>query len=154
MPRINVLLPLPFALIQMDETTASVLDPGRRKTKTGYFRALARDDRPWGSDDPPGAAFTYAPGRSGQFAEQVLTGFTGILQIDGYAGYNRLLKRPAQDVRLAYCWAHARRKLREVSQTGTTPIADEGLKQIGKPYRIEKALLRISARLPFRNPVM
>ncbi len=30
----------------MDETTAPVLDPGRRKTKTGYFWALARDDRP------------------------------------------------------------------------------------------------------------
>jgi len=30
----------------MGETTASVLDPGRGKTKTGYFWALARDDRP------------------------------------------------------------------------------------------------------------
>ena len=93
----------------MDETTAPVLDPGRRKTKMGYFWALARDDRPWGGDDPPGVAFTYAPGRSGQYAEKILDGFDGILQVDGYAGYNRLLKRPAQDVQLAYCWAHARR---------------------------------------------
>ena len=122
----------------MDETAAPVLDPGRRKTKTGYFWALARDDRPWGGDDPPGVAFTYAPGRSGQYAETILTGFAGILQVDGYTGYNRLLKRPVQDVQLAYCWAHARRKLHEVSQTGTTPIADDGLKQIGKLYRIEK----------------
>ncbi|SEG37848.1 Transposase, partial [Jhaorihella thermophila] len=36
----------------MDETRAPVLDPGRRKTKTGYFWALARDDRSWGGDDP------------------------------------------------------------------------------------------------------
>lgn len=122
----------------MDETTAPVLDPGRRKTKTGYFWALARDDRPWGGDDPPGVAFTYAPGRSGQYAEDILEGFSGTLQVDGYAGYNRLLKRPAQDVELAYCWAHARRKLHEVAQTGTTPIADEGLKQIANLYRIEK----------------
>lgn len=42
----------------MDETTAPVLDPGRRKTKTGYFWALARDNRPWGGEDPPGVAFT------------------------------------------------------------------------------------------------
>ena len=41
-------------------------------------------------------------------------------------------------VHLAYCWAHARRKLHEVSQSGTTPIADEGLKQIAALYRIEK----------------
>lgn len=32
----------------MDKTRAPVLDPGSRKTKTGYFWALARDDRPWG----------------------------------------------------------------------------------------------------------
>lgn len=124
----------------MDETVAPVLAPGRRKIKTGYFWALARDDRPWGGEDPPGVAFTYAPGRSGQYAEDILKGFSGTLQVDGYAGYNRLLKRPAQDVQLAYCWAHARRKLHEVSQTGTTPIADEGLKQIAKLYRIEKEI--------------
>ncbi len=45
----------------MDATTAPVLDPGRRKTKTGYFWALARDFRSWGGEDPPGVAFTYAP---------------------------------------------------------------------------------------------
>ena len=122
----------------MDETTAPVLDPGQRKTKTGYFWALARDDRPWDGSAPPGVAFTYAPGRSGQYADKILSGFSGVLQVDGYAGYNRLLKRPTQDVQLAHCWAHARRKLHEVSQTGITPIADQGLRQITALYRIEK----------------
>lgn len=124
----------------MDETTAPVLSPGRKKTKTGYFWALARDDRPWVGDDPPGVAFTYAPGRSGQHADTILKGFRGTLQVDGYAGYNRLLKRPAQDVTLAYCWAHARRKLHDVTQSGAAPIAQEGLIQIQALYRIEKDL--------------
>lgn len=97
----------------------------RRRDQAG-IEALARDDRPWGGDDPPGVAFTYAPGRSGQYAEDILDGFSGTLQVDGYAGYNRLLKRPAQDVELAYCWAHARRKLHEVAQTGTTPSPMRG----------------------------
>jgi len=122
----------------MDETRAPVLDPGRKRTKTGYFWALARDDRPWGGEDPPGVAFTYAPGRSGQYADDILQGFSGILQVDGYAGYNRLLRRPKQDIKLAYCWAHARRKLYEVAQNATAPIAEEGLKQIAALYRIEK----------------
>ena len=43
----------------MDETTAPVLDPGRGRTKTGYLWALARDDRGWGGDDPPGVVFFY-----------------------------------------------------------------------------------------------
>lgn len=109
--------------------SAFELTPGRKRTKTGYFWALARDDRPWGGDDPPGVVFTYAPGRSGQHADNILKDFSGTLQVDGYAGYNRLLKRPAQDVTLAYCWAHARRKLHDVTQSGAAPIAQEGLAQ-------------------------
>lgn len=31
-----------------------------------------------------------------------------------------------------------RRKLHDISQTGTTPIADGGLKQIGLLYRVER----------------
>ena len=129
----------------MDETTAPVLAPGRKRTKTGYFWALARDDRSWDGNDPPGVAFTYAPGRSGQHAENILSGFSGILQVDGYAGYNRLLKRPTQDVKLAYCWAHARRKLHDVTQSGEAPIAQEGLAQIQTLHRIEKDLRGLSA---------
>ena len=128
------------AKLFMDETPAPVLAPGRKRTKTGYFWALARDDRPWGGDDPPGVAFTYAPRRSGQHADTILKGFSGVLQVDGYAGYNRLLKRPAQDVSLAYCWAHARRKLHDLTQSGAAPVAQEGLAQIQALYRIEKDL--------------
>ena len=35
--------------IAVDETIAPVLDPGRGRTKQGYFWAIARDDRPWGA---------------------------------------------------------------------------------------------------------
>jgi len=129
----------------MDETPAPVLAPGRKRTKTGYFWALARDDRPWGGDDPPSVAFTYASGRSGQHADNILKGFSGTLQVDGYAGYNRLRKRPTQDVTLAYCWAHARRKLHDISQSSAAPIALEGLAQIQALYRIEKDLRGQSA---------
>ena len=126
----------------MDETRAPVLDPGSGKTKTGYFWALARDDRPWGGNAPPGVAFTYTPGRSVQYAEQILQGFTGILQVDGYAGYNRLIApdRIGPDIRLAYCWAHARRKLIEITRTVSSPVAEEGVKRIGELYKIETEL--------------
>jgi hypothetical protein len=30
-----------------DETVVPVLDPGRGRTKQGYFWAIARDNRPW-----------------------------------------------------------------------------------------------------------
>jgi transposase len=139
----------------MDETRAPVLDPGSRKTKTGYFWALARDDRPWGGGSPPGVAFTYSPGRGGIHAERILEGFSGILQVDGYAGYNRLIgpDRIGPEIRLAYCWAHARRKLVEITRTGSAPIAEEGVKRIGELYRIEAELrsLPAAARLAGRQ---
>ena len=139
----------------MDETRAPVLDRGSRKTKTGYIWALARDDRPWGGGAPPGVAFTYAPGRGGVHAERILHGFSGILQVDGYAGYNRLIgpDRIGLDLRLAYCWAHARRKLVEITRNGTAPIAEDGVKRIGELYRIEAEMrgLDPEARLAGRQ---
>jgi len=66
--------------IAVDETRAPVLDPGRGRTKTGYFWAISRDDRPWGGTDPPGVAYTYAPGRGGEHAAALLAGYSGIVQ--------------------------------------------------------------------------
>ena len=71
-----------------DETTCPVLDPERGRTKKGYLWAVARDDRPWGGSDPPAVAYTDAPGRGGEHAQRILAGFTGVLQVDAYAGYN------------------------------------------------------------------
>ena len=105
----------------MDETPAPVLDPGRGRTKTGYLWALARDDRGWGGNDPPCVIFNYAPGRSGKYAEEFLQDFDGILQVDAYGGYNRLTKAGrtgGAPIVLAYCWAHARRKLFDLIETG------------------------------------
>jgi transposase len=64
---------------------APVLDPGRRRTKTGYLWAIARDDRPWGGTDPPAVVYLYAPGRGAEHAIRPLAGFRGILQVDGGA---------------------------------------------------------------------
>jgi transposase len=72
-----------------DETRCPVLDPGRGKTKTGYLWAIARDDRPWGGADPPAVAYSYAPGRGAQHAVKLLAGFSGVLQVDGYAAYRQ-----------------------------------------------------------------
>ena len=136
----------------MDETPAPVLNPGSGKTKKGYFWVLARDDRAWNGPEPPGVVFTYAPGRSGKYASDILQGFSGVLQIDGYAGYNRVLDlRDNQPIQLAYCWAHARRKLYELTHNNVAPIAEEGLKQIAALYRIEAQTRGTSAQERLAN---
>ena len=118
-----------------DETTAPVLDPGRGRTKTGQLWAYARDDRPWGGTDPPAVAYVYAPDRKSDRPCQHLAGFKGLLQVDGYAGYAALARRG--DVRLAFCWAHVRRRFFELATSGASPIAVEALARIARLYAIE-----------------
>jgi len=101
---------LTSAKIAVDETVARVLDPGRGRTKQGYFWAIARDDRPWGGTDPPAIAFSYAPGRGAVHALKLLDRYRGIVQCDGYAAYKSIAdKTPGEAITLAFCWAHLRR---------------------------------------------
>jgi transposase len=126
----------------MDETRAPVLDPGRGRTKTGYLWAIARDDRPWAGTDPPAVAYLYAPGRGAEHAIRPLAGFSGVLQVDGYAAY-KALADPARDggpLTLAYCWSHVRRRFYEIAQGGNAPIAEQALERIAALYRIETTI--------------
>ena len=126
----------------LDETTVRVLDPGRGKTKTGYLWTMARDERAWSGADPPGVAYEYAPGRSGEHGEKLLEGFRGTVQVDGYAGHNRLGRpdRPGGALTLAACWVHARRGLETVFDSSGSPIAKVGLDRIAQLYAIEKKI--------------
>ena len=123
----------------VDETTAPVLDPGRGRTKTGYFWVLARDDRPWRGRAPPAVVYSYAPGRGGEHAIALLRGYSGVLQTDAYAAYGKLAdpKRAGGPVRLAYCWAHWRRQWFDIAKSPPEPIAAEVLQRIAELYRIE-----------------
>jgi transposase len=132
----------------VDETTAPVLDPGRGRTKTGYFWALARDDRPWQGGAPPVVVYSYAPGRRGDYALALLKGYTGVLQTDGYAGYRALAdpKRAGGPATLAFCWAHWRRQFFDLAKSPPAPIAVEALKRIAELYEIEAEIRGKSAQ--------
>src|SRR6516164_5226437 len=128
--------------IVVDETRAPVLDPGRGRTKTGYFWAISRDDRPWGGTDPPAVAYTYAPGRGGEHLEKLLANYRGIVQCDGYAPYKKL---PAERITVAFCWSHLRREFFKIAERGDAPIATEAVARIAQIYVIEKDVRGTSA---------
>jgi hypothetical protein len=135
------------AKIVVDETRAPVLDPGRGRTKSGYFWAISRDDRPWGGPDPPAVVYTYAPGRGGEHATALLAGYSGIVQCDGYAAYKQQSDPAGTDSRLtlAFCWSHWRRKFVEIDRAGPAPIAHEALERIAALYAIESRIRGRSA---------
>ena len=125
-----------------DETTAPVLDPGRGRTKTGQLWAYARDDRPWAGQGPPIVAYVYAGDRKADQPQAHLGDFDGILQVDGYGGYAALARR-CQQIRLAFCWSHARRKFYELA--ASSPVAEDVLRRIAELYVIENEIRGSSA---------
>ncbi len=104
--------------------------------------AMCRDDRRWKGNQPPAVAFNFALSREGIHAEKFLGGFAGTLQVDGYAGYNRLtaLDRIGAPINLTYCWAHVRRKFFDSWNATKSKEALKVVHTIDKLAEIERAL--------------
>jgi hypothetical protein len=123
-----------------DDTPVPVLEPGRGKTKTGRLWTYVRDGRPWADRAAPAVLFRYSPDRRGEHPESHLNAFAGVLQADGYAGFDRLYEGKDERIREAACWAHVRRKFYEIYESNRSPVAAEALARIGKLYEIEEAI--------------
>ncbi len=130
-------------VVWTDDTPIAVLAPGRGRTRQARFWVYAFDPRPWGGTGPPAAFYRYSPDRKGERPREHLAGFAGWLHADAYAGYGALTglrgNKPPRITHVA-CWAHARRRLFEVYEATKSPIAEEGLRQIGALYAVETAI--------------
>lgn len=145
-----------------DDTPLPVLDRRRRRTRTARLWSYAIDDRPWQGPAPPAVVYIFAEDRKGQHVHEHLSGFSGVLQVDGYAGYHELTKpnRPGGAVTLAFCLAHARRRFFEIYQSSKSSVAGEALRRIGAVYEIEErirgltAAERVAARQAETKPIL
>jgi transposase len=141
-----------------DDIPVPVLAPGNGQTKTGRLWTYVRDDRPAGDAAAPAVWFAYSPDRKGEHPQQHLNGFTGTLQADGYAGFQRLYERG--QIQEAACWAHVRRKFFDLDQAHASPIAKEALTRIGQMYGIESEIRgrspdeRLQARQARTRPLL
>ncbi len=123
------------AKIHADDIPIPVLSPGNGKTKTGRLWTYVRDDRPWADPAPAAVWFRYSPDRKGERPVAHLRDFSGILQADGYAGFNRLYETGR--VLEVGCWAHVRRPFYDLSVAGDSPTAREALERIQALFAIE-----------------
>ena len=129
--------------IHADDIPIPVLSPGNGKTKTGRLWVYVRDDRPWADAAPPAVWFEYSPDRKGERPLAHLKDYHGMLQADGYAGFNRLYET-GRVVEVG-CWAHVRRPFYELSLAGDSPIAHEALERIQALFAIEAEIRGRSA---------
>jgi transposase len=86
--------------IQVDETPVGVqMHDGQGKNRQAYLWQYSRPKGP--------VVFDFRLGREREGPKRFLGNFGGILQSDGYGGYDRV---GGPRIVHADCWAHARRK--------------------------------------------
>lgn len=118
--------------VQIDETPVRYLSPGEGKASQGYFWVANR----------PGAevVFDWKTSRAAACLESILPAdFRGIVQCDGYAGYEAMHSQRQGKVELAGCWAHARRKFFEAMDSAPRTVGWI-LRQFKHLYRVEAQL--------------
>lgn len=131
-------------VLHTDDTPVKVLSPGKGKTATGRLWVYLVDEGPWRGDRPPAAFYRYSPDRKGIRPQEDLADFTGFIQADAFAGYERLTSpqngAPAKITHVA-CMAHARRYFFEDFEASKSPVSEEALKRIQALYGIEREIM-------------
>ncbi len=95
-------------ILHADETTVQVLhEEGRTAQTKSYMWVYCT-----GRDGPPLVLYDYRPTRGASHPQCFLQGFRGTLHADGYQVYDSL-----EAVRVAGCWAHARRGFDEARRS-------------------------------------
>ena len=91
---------------------------------------------------PPAVWFAYSPDRKGLHPRAHLKDFQGVLQADGYAGFEKLYDdtKPNHPIQEAACWAHVRRKFYDFHEATQSPLAMTAMKRIGELYDIEEQI--------------
>lgn len=131
--------------VQLDETPINYLEPGAGRALKGYL---------WTGSRPGGDVFfDWHASRAAECLDTVVPAdFQGTVQCDGYDGYNRLARRTGKEIKLAYCWAHVRRKFNDALE-GTPRTAGWLIKQLQLLYRIEARLREQKAGPALRQAV-
>ena len=123
------------SVIQADETPLQVLEEDKHRCYMWVY--CTGTDSPSNTGPPNIVLYDYQASRSGQCARDYLDGFSGYLQVDGYAAYEQTAAT------LVGCWAHARRKFVEAKKAqpkGKSGRADRAISHIQKLYRVESEI--------------
>lgn len=115
--------------LRIDETPIKVLD--RKKEKNIHQGYL------WYYQSPKACFIQYHRSRGSDPPDEMLHNFQGKIQTDGYGVYDHFEEN--EHIKLFGCWAHARRKIFEVSRAHPA-LTKAPLEFIGELYLIEKEI--------------
>jgi len=127
-------------LISCDETPFCVINNGRSSKSKDYMWVYHSSQRCGG---PPIYMYDYHDGnRNTQALKEFLKGYKGILMTDGFQVYHTASRERPDELKVAGCWAHAKRRYADQvkalgagNANGT--IADEGNKRISAIFHVD-----------------
>jgi hypothetical protein len=87
-------------------------------------------------------AYRFEDSRGARCVAQHLSGFTGILQVDGHGAYTSMVKEQVkagsnETITLAGCWSHVRRKFYELHVGGINQAATASVTAMAELWRVE-----------------
>lgn len=126
-------------LIHCDETPFKLVEQGLKKNSKAYMWVYHTMDA-YGS--PPIFLYEYRGGRSADIPREFLKDYTGILVTDGYQVYHKLACERPDELKVAGCWAHCKRKFDDVLKAlkASNPrgaVAAEAHKRISAIYHVD-----------------
>jgi transposase len=140
--------------VQVDETPIRYLVPGNGKTKLGYL---------WTCGAPQGdVVFHWETSRAAACLDNIIpVDFRGTIQCDGYEAYDCFARRRGDQIVLAACLAHVRRKFYEAREQAPK-VAGWILRHFQNLYALEARLrnaragpkLRQAERASLSRPVL
>jgi transposase len=107
-----------------------------KKTQTARLWSYVRNEGPWCGAAPPCAWYQFSVDRKGEHPVNHLSGYTGTVHADGFAGFNGLFGEDKADEQA--CMVHVRRKFFDEAERTGAAIAKDAVKRIGKLYDVEK----------------
>ena len=150
-----------YHVLQADETPVLV-SKENRTSGSRHYMWVYRTGKMY--QDKPIVLYEYQPSRNADHPRVFLKDFQGICVTDGYQVYHTLEKE-REDLRIAGCWAHARRKFDEALQTLPKEMQKDAPAAIGECYcsrlfKLEQAFAeltpeeRYEKRLEQEKPVL
>ena len=114
--------------LQVDETPIKILNPEKKGYLWAYFAPYVGQGT---------VIFELSLSRKALVAEERLAPYKGLLQTDGYPGYDGLRQR--ENIEGLGCLSHARRKFDEVLKVSKNPegIAAQAIKRLKPLYALE-----------------
>ena len=132
-------------VLHADETTVEVTNDGHKTGSNSYMWVYRTGKY---EKDHPIVLYDYQKTRGHEHPEQYLENFQGYLVCDGFSGYKALSNKNGS-IKLAGCWAHARRKFSDAvkaSQETKTPersqLATDALQMIAAISHAEENFRR------------